>query len=143
MKGKRKVCKDCYPNGPDPWVKTHNLRPAPHPGPRCATHHSDITNKRRKAAHDKRVQDTYGLGPGEYDRLYEFQAGCCWLCQRARGVTKRLAVDHDHKTGEVRGLLCGPCNKLLGHARDDCCFFYRAAAYLADPPYKQMKDQEE
>jgi hypothetical protein len=40
----------------------------------------------------------------------------------------------------VRGLLCRPCNTLLGHARDKVSFFYRTLDYLAKPPYARMKD---
>ena len=137
-----RICKDCPPAKKKP-------RPAPHPGPRCATH-DRVERKRRKAqAHDRRIQNVYGLPPGEYERLKAFQGGVCALCQRANGRTKALAVDHDHsccagKTscGECpRGLLCSNCNSTLAHARDDVGFFERAAAYLANPPYKQMRSQ--
>jgi hypothetical protein len=84
------------------------------------------------------VQKTYSLGPGQYDQLYEFQGGKCWLCQRATGARKRLAVDHNHETGEVRGLLCGPCNKLIGWYRDSPETFERAAAYLRQPPARAV-----
>lgn len=80
------------------------------------------------------VQKTYGLGEGDYARLLAYQAGRCWICRRATGATKRLAVDHDHKTEKVRGLLCGPCNQLLGHVRDDPEVLIRAAQYLLHPP---------
>lgn len=116
-----------------------HVRPAPHPGPRCATHWGKEKQRRKKADHERRVQRTYGLKPGEYDRLYEMQGGRCALCQRAKGVAKKLAVDHDHSTGRPRGLLCTPCNKgVLGQARDDVGFFVRCIAYLTNPPYKQL-----
>ncbi|HEY6021914.1 MAG TPA: endonuclease VII domain-containing protein [Candidatus Paceibacterota bacterium] len=78
--------------------------------------------------------NTYGLALGEYDALKASQNGTCAICQRATGAKKKLAVDHDHKTGYVRGLLCGPCNGMLGKARDDVEFFLRAAEYLKNPP---------
>ncbi|PRH79344.1 endonuclease VII [Streptomyces solincola] len=96
---------------------------------------------RRVAAHEKRVQRTYGLDPGEYDRLHAFQGGLCALCRRATGATRKLSVDHDHATGEVRGLLCRPCNNTLGHARDAVAFFARGIDYLNDPPARQMRRQ--
>lgn len=98
-----------------------------------------MVKARRKAAHEKRVQSIYGLDSGDYDALYEHQGGKCAICQRARGVTKKLAVDHDHKIehlgkASVRGLLCGPCNQMLGASGDDPQFFERAAMYLVLPP---------
>lgn len=117
-------------------------RPAPHPGPRCFSHWRVERERRKKAAHEKRVQDVYGLAPGEYASLYAFQGGKCYICQRANGKTRRLSVDHDHATGLVRGLLCRPCNDMLGHARDNAGFFQRACYYLGNPPYELMKAQE-
>ena len=97
--------------------------------------------RRRKAAnHEKRVQQTYGLQKGEYAELYLFQGGLCALCRRATGASRRLSVDHDHATGAVRGLLCRPCNTLLGHARDKLAFFRRCLGYLTLPPYQAMKE---
>jgi hypothetical protein len=125
-----KQCKDCRVEDVS-GVQAKN-RPAPHPGPRCATHHRAVTKQRRKASHDRAVVKTYGLEPGEYDLMYEEQGGTCAICQRATGKTKRLAVDHSHRTGEVRGLLCGPCNKLIGYFRDSPAALRRAAAYLED-----------
>ncbi len=43
----------------------------------------------------------------------EAQKGCCWLCQKEMGY-KKLCIDHDHKTGEIRKLLCRDCNLMLG-----------------------------
>jgi hypothetical protein len=125
---KRKTCKDCPP------MSKNRPRPAPHPGPRCATHWRAELKRRQKANHETRVQKTYGLGEGGYEALYLFQGGKCAICLRATGATRRLSVDHDHATGKVRGLLCRPCNSMLGHGRDDPEFFIRAAAYLRHPP---------
>jgi hypothetical protein len=80
------------------------------------------------------VLNTYGLALGDYGKLKAFQNGTCAICQRATGATKKLAVDHDHETGYIRGLLCGPCNGMLGQARDDVEFFRRAVEYLIEPP---------
>lgn len=127
----RRFCKDCENNGKVP-------RPAPHPGPRCATHHRAAVKASKAVAHEKRVQKVYGLAPGEYGRLYEFQGGRCAICERATGAAKKLSVDHDHKTGLVRGLLCGTCNKLLGHLRDDLETAKRVYSYLLWSPAEQL-----
>jgi Recombination endonuclease VII len=64
-----------------------------------------------------------------YNRLFAKQEGRCAIC---RGKSRRrLQVDHDHRTKQVRRLLCGPCNKGLDLFRDDVRLVRRAAAYLA------------
>jgi hypothetical protein len=88
--------------------------------------------------HSRVILSKYGMSGEQYAALYEFQGGRCAICKRARGKSKRLAVDHNHANGEVRGLLCGPCNSMLAHARDDPGMFTRAADYLNDPPYGRM-----
>jgi hypothetical protein len=98
------------------------------------------------AAHEAHVERTYGLGPGEYDDLMALQGGKCYICQR-RPKTKRLAVDHDHDTGRVRGLLCPDsergCNMAvlggLSTAADGAlAAARRAVEYLEDPPYERL-----
>lgn len=122
-------CKDCPPE---------SVRLAAHPGPRCFTHWQVEKKRRKQVAHDRHVAKTYGLAPGEYELLYEHQGGVCYICRRATGKTKALAVDHNHETGEVRGLLCGPCNKgVLGHLREDRMAFVRAIQYLSHPPARE------
>lgn len=141
--GPRRICKDCYPEShgvQSSFVKGPKPRPAPHPGPRCVSHHRALVKARKAANHEKRVQETYGLEAGEYAQLYEFQGALCALCRRATGASRRLSVDHDHATGNVRGLLCRPCNSLLGHARDRTGFFLRCILYLRRPPYQRMKE---
>lgn len=120
-----RVCKDC-----EPGVK----RPAPFPGPRCATHNRDEKKRKKEAAWAAHIFKTYGLTAEQYYTILEHQEGVCFICRRAKGTTKKLAVDHDHATGYVRGLLCGPCNKVLGHFRDDDQAFQRGGFYLRQPP---------
>ena len=84
--------------------------------------------------------NTYGLEKGEYAQLYLFQGGKCALCRRATGASRKLSVDHDHATGLVRGLLCRPCNTMLGHARDSAMFFLRCIWYLRRTPYSRMRE---
>lgn len=114
-------------------------RPANHPGPRCATHARDRASEVKARLHGNRVEKIYGITAEEYWRIYEFQDGKCYICHRATGATKRLAVDHDHKTDEVRGLLCGPCNQgVLGHLHSSIEALQRAIDYLQDPPAQRL-----
>lgn len=83
----------------------------------------------------------YGLLPGEYDQLYEAQDGLCGICgpkTGRRGVKRKLSVDHNHETDEVRGLLCMTCNDFLGLIQDDPDIFERGKQYLLDPPARKV-----
>ncbi len=61
----------------------------------------------------------YGLTPEDYNRMFEQQAGKCQGCERHQSeFNRRLVIDHNHKTGKVRGLLCVPCNLILCYAKD-------------------------
>jgi hypothetical protein len=136
-----KPCRDCWSDLTEGAItKLPKRRVVPDSGGRCRTHWRAETLRRKARNHEKRVQQTYGLGPGEYAQLYEFQGGFCALCRRATGASRKLSVDHDHADGQVRGLLCRPCNTLLGHARDKTMFFVRCIWYLRYPPYRRMKD---
>lgn len=104
------------------------------PGPRCASCHREAKKASRRASHGRWILKTYGLTIEQYEALYEAQGGVCFICQRATGKTRRLAVDHDHKTGYVRGLLCKPCNSVLAHFRDDTDTVLRVGSYLRWPP---------
>jgi hypothetical protein len=67
----------------------------------------------------------YGLTSEEFEALAKSQNYRCAICE-----TPELHVDHDHGTGAVRGLLCGPCNRMLGCAKDDPDVLERAIEYL-------------
>ena len=108
-------------------------RPAPKAGPRCVTHDRAVRQARKARAHQQRVEKVYGLAPGEYEALLSFQGGVCALCGKP-SVKKRLAVDHDHRTGEVRGLIHGWENTILGRIRDSLDWANNLVAYLTRSP---------
>lgn len=137
-KTKKRKCIDCHPA---------NKRNAPHPGPRCATHHKKARSERKGAQHEKHIEETYNITAEEYWQLYHAQEGMCAICQRATGKIRRLSVDHDHQCCNgshscgycVRGLLCRTCNsKVLGHLRDDIDALERAIEYLREPPSTRL-----
>lgn len=68
----------------------------------------------------------YGLGAAEVAALAAAQGGVCAVCQRKPAVQ----VDHDHKTGKVRGVLCDGCNGGIGAFGEDLELLERAARYL-------------
>lgn len=57
--------------------------------------------------------EKYGISIAEYDKMFEAQNGVCVICELPE-ITRRLSIDHNHQTGEVRGLLCSRCNILVG-----------------------------
>jgi hypothetical protein len=105
-------------------------------GSRCRSCNSE-------AAHGARIEKVYGITPEEYAALFKLQDGRCYICRRQ--TKKRLAVDHDHKTGQVRGLLCADndrgCNHaILGNIRD-LAMAKRIVEYLEYPPYERLQVQ--
>lgn len=82
---------------------------------------------------DRRLRDLFNINEDEYDHILEYQQGVCFICKQPP-KKRKLAVDHEHKTGLVRGLLCWGCNAALGKLKDDIELLQNAAAYLARPP---------
>lgn len=73
----------------------------------------------------------YGLTVEQFKAMEVAQGGLCKICRRPpRGRWDRLHVDHDHVTGEVRGLLCNNCNMVLGRVLDSIEILEAAIEYL-------------
>lgn len=105
---------------------------------RCFSHNKQWKRDQRSGAAERRVKKVYGLADGEYGRLYLYQGRRCAICRRSTGSTRRLSVDHDHKTGLVRGLLCRPCNDFLGWIRDNPEAGLLIHGYLVRPPAMEL-----
>jgi hypothetical protein len=99
-----------------------------------------------EAQYSAHIQKAYGITYDFYLALYEAQGGACYICRKKPGK-KRLAVDHNHETGEVRGLLCPGsdygCNTMLGYIRDNVDTARRMVAYLEDPPARALREGRE
>lgn len=82
----------------------------------------------REKSYERNIERRYGITLAEYEAKRDAQGGRCAIC----GTTPedRLHVDHDHATGAVRDLLCGPCNAGLGGARDNITTLRAMIAYL-------------
>jgi hypothetical protein len=73
----------------------------------------------------------YRMRPEDYDKMFEQQNGCCAICGIHQSeLTKRLCVDHNHKTGQIRALLCSGCNQKLA-AIENKGFKIAAEEYLS------------
>jgi hypothetical protein len=77
------------------------------------------------------IQWRYGITTVEYNNMFTAQNGKCAICGKHQSeLTKTLAVDHDHKSSVVRGLLCQNCNAGIGFLNDDVDIIRAAADYL-------------
>lgn len=94
--------------------------------------------KRQRAENPENIRairrkSKFGLTSEDFQVMLARQSGLCDICGNEFSHAKRRsapAVDHDHKTGEVRGVLCGKCNSLLGFAKDNIDILERASDYL-------------
>lgn len=92
----------------------------------------NVHHCRKHGAWNDKLKDMYGITLRHRVAMAEAQGHVCAACGAAVGVpyADGLVVDHCHTTGAVRGLLCGPCNLMLGHAKDDPARLRAGAAYL-------------
>jgi len=109
--GRQRWCKDCHKK------RNPNL------------YKQDASSYRHRT-----LRSRYGIGHDDYLKMLEDQDGGCVICFAQSDTQKHgvLCVDHNHETGEVRGLLCNSCNTSLGRMGDDPQRLLRAAQYLLD-----------
>jgi hypothetical protein len=96
----------------------------------------------RRAEVDRRsyLKRKFGITPEQYDEMLAAQGGVCALCGRQPRDDISLHVDHDHRTGAIRKLLCFRCNNALGDLGDDPELLRAAAEYLDahDPEVRDL-----
>lgn len=127
--GKEKILQDFYPSprnflGREAECKKCAL--ARRKERRLSDHGKSLNRERKNALKRK-----FGISPEDYDAMYDAQEGVCAICHREEASpNRRLAVDHCHTTGKIRGLLCWPCNAALGKFQDDPERLRSAAVYI-------------
>jgi len=137
--GRRPECKACnlamrkakYREDPRPHIERAQRW-------RDANRERHLENQRRYAADGRKqlanrkshLKRKYGLTVEEYDAMLAAQGGVCAICRRPPRDGSALHVDHDHATGEVRGLLCFTCNNALGDLGDEVERAVQVLAYL-------------
>jgi len=117
---RRHTCKECWKQSHSAWKRQYRKdRPREHA--------------------DARLKREYGISLEDYENLMARQRGRCAICyKKAKGPTN-LHVDHDHGTGDVRGLLCQNCNLALGLFKDSIKRLGVAIQYLREPPAGALK----
>lgn len=95
-------------------------------------------NKARKSDY-KRIRNItkYGITKEKFDSMLSEQEGCCAICRKPPAKV-RLAIDHCHRSGDVRGLLCSFCNRALGLFGDDLEILNSAIKYLEKQIHKTL-----
>lgn len=87
--------------------------------------------ERRKEIDRLRTLKERGLSIDQYNILFKQQEGKCAICGTHQDKLKQsLCVDHNHKTNQIRGLLCGKCNRGIGYLNDDVNVLEKAIQYL-------------
>ena len=100
----------------------------------CSAICHDRARSKLPAHRDKRLQREYGITYEEFEALLAAQDRKCAICgvENPGGRWGGMHVDHCHKTGRVRGLLCGQCNHAIGLLKDSPEIVRRAADYLEE-----------
>jgi recombination endonuclease VII len=87
----------------------------------------------KEKARESNLKRKFNLTIQDYDKILELQGKKCFICGKLP-TNKNLAVDHEHKSGLIRGLLCMRCNRALTPFKDDPVLLRRAVLYLENPP---------
>lgn len=148
-------CEKCYNrkkyNGEIPGVKMAKC----HPGKANRSNglcqycynkkiQSSPDQKKKKRAYQRRyyrnnkdnqtdyfLKRKYGVSLSQYKELLEEQGGVCAICKRVNHTKNKLAVDHNHKTGNYRGLLCSKCNTALGQLDENIDYMLAMIGYIS------------
>lgn len=133
-----KICHDCNEKQP---INKFDVKPTGKNGHsnfcRKCTEHKRRTRREYDPEERKReaLRDTFGITLEEFKQKLLQQNGVCAICGKPetsmfRGKLRHLAVDHNHTTKQIRGLLCNKCNIALGWFQEDICSLESAIKYL-------------
>jgi hypothetical protein len=98
---------------------------------RLLQHDKIYRQKNRALIYLTKIKRLFGVSKEHFEMLWNLQNGRCAICDLEFCLEKRnWTVDHNHITGKVRNLLCNPCNKFIGFARENCQILTNAIGYL-------------
>lgn len=117
----RSWCRECANEESKIYHKTHPERHRIANKKWASRNPSKVLSIRRRFKLRK-----YGITEAEYGQILQLRGGVCAICKKPA----HFRIDHCHRTGVVRGLLCHPCNTILGLAKDNPKVFEAAKAYL-------------
>ena len=151
-----KVCPRCKVELPrSAFVSRSNGHTKSYCAP-CDKEYARIRQKANRDAHPERgakrkewnrkatLKRSYGMTPARYGEMFLSQGGGCAICHGPpTGNRRNLDVDHCHSTGVIRSLLCGPCNRVLGFAKDNPDVLRAAASYVDHHITKRRHGEDE
>lgn len=121
------LCKSCgFAQIATEFIYTMRKRDGRRKHKRCHTCWKKVTQFSNRS----NILRKYNMTCQEYLDKIEKQGGCCEICGCPDNGDRSLAVDHDHNTGQVRGLLCGKCNGGIGLLKDNAGLLRKAINYL-------------
>lgn len=120
--GKQARCKICHKKITETYRKNN-----PDIYRKASLKHWNALNNYKK---QERWIKRYGINAQDYKQMFDKQNGVCKICKQSCVSRRFLSVDHCHKTGKVRGLLCVKCNTALGMLNDNIEYFTAAIKYL-------------
>jgi hypothetical protein len=132
-RNKSGYCRICFQHSPNKYAKSRtwdkaNAERRRENQRRWRTQNADYIKTQGK---QWQLLNTYGITLDEYYQLLTAQDNSCGICRRHKSkFRKMLAVDHCHKTGNVRGLLCFSCNRAIAYLQDNAEYCDAAATYL-------------
>jgi hypothetical protein len=114
-------CKTCNKIKWDKWVENNK------------ENYQKIKKQGQNLLHHKHKKyERRGITKEQYEFVFEAQGGVCAICEQSSKDNQSLAMDHNHKTNEFRGLLCKECNRALGLFRDNIDVLTNAVTYLKE-----------
>jgi hypothetical protein len=96
------------------------------------------TERAKESSRRRTIKFKYNIELSVYDDMLKRQSGCCAICETSKStstygknISPHFAIDHDHATGRIRGLLCNNCNRALGLFGDSVVVLKNATKYLS------------
>lgn len=97
----------------------------------CKVCQKKINKEKKIINREKLLKTNYNMSLKQYNEIFVKQNGCCAICKKHQSeLSITLAVDHNHETGKIRGLLCQNCNRALGHFQDNINTMQNAILYI-------------
>lgn len=88
------------------------------------------TPERQEDQRNRMLKRRYGITSAQYDEMLKAQNNACFICKGINKDGRRLSVDHNHTTNQIRTLLCGNCNLIVGNCKEDPTILLQVIEYL-------------